>query len=177
MNKSLIFFSGLVLGFLLATGFNQNQDEVAVNKSKNQENNTKSIISKKNNSPLIAEPIKKNIETVVNKQINPEVVANMEMISKTSSVPEQLEIKRKIKVTLSEEDVVELENQWSELAYQVQVKREHRGWRVLHLENQSVLSRAGLNEGNLITYEFIQGMNNENELPRRIARILDYVSR
>jgi type II secretory pathway component PulC len=84
-----------------------------------------------------------------------------------------------LELTLNEEVVAELENNWKDLRNQIQITTEERGYRVNYLSDNSIFLQAGLQSGDLISYQTLNSMRNANpearQLASRVVRIFEYV--
>ncbi len=82
---------------------------------------------------------------------------------------------------LSETMISELENAWDLLPAQVEVSTETNGWRVTHIEDDSILARAGFRKGDLIPSENIDNALADFSSPthrfaKRIIRIMNRIT-
>ena len=86
---------------------------------------------------------------------------------------------RVLELTLNEEVVAELKKNWSDLRNQIQITTEERGFRVSHLSENSIFLQAGLQSGDLISFQTLKTMANSNpeakQLAGRVVRIFEYV--
>ncbi len=90
------------------------------------------------------------------------------------------QLARHIELSLTEKDVADLEDQMPDLRYMVETRVEDRGWRIIYLTGDSLLSRAGFQEGDLITKTSLEqstASSGDLQLANRVASILDAVSR
>lgn len=86
----------------------------------------------------------------------------------------------KLNISISDELISDLEEQWNDLPNQVRLQREARGYRVIFLQKGSSFSRTGLRQGDLITRESLEELlsseNGDQELTARVVRIFGHVS-
>lgn len=95
-------------------------------------------------------------------------------LEQNDSVPKTLNI------SISDELVSDMEDQWADLPNQIRLKKERRGYRVVYLRGDSIFAQTGLQTGDLITRESLERMNDSfrgnEQLTTRVARILGHVS-
>lgn len=98
--------------------------------------------------------------------------------TKVTNSEQSEDVIKKTKIQFSLEDIMQLEKYWHDLHYDIQVSKEERGWRVKTLAPDSLFAARGLTEGQLITYDSIRTLEDEenSNLPNRISAILDQVS-
>lgn len=91
-----------------------------------------------------------------------------------------LQRKSNLSISLSEEDVSALEQQWNDLPRQAEAILEARGWRIKRLQPDSLLATSGLQEGDLVTSASLQAYaqsQGNDQLAIRVANILNHISR
>tara|TARA_B110001454_G_scaffold28073_1_gene27452 strand:- start:54138 stop:54677 length:540 start_codon:yes stop_codon:yes gene_type:complete len=125
------------------------------------------------NEKFIADPIPKNSVT----NLNTPIVA---IEPQPRPEPNSKIIKNKIVISLSPQNIEDLEQAWSELPQQVEIRQEDRGWKITKLIPGSLFASIGLEEGDLITREdLLEYFRNEeeNDLAARVINIFQHVSR
>jgi hypothetical protein len=86
-----------------------------------------------------------------------------------------------LQLPFTEDVVAELESSWETLPSQAEVLEESRGWRILRLDPNSPLGRAGYHKGDLIPSEKIDASlaalkGHDNALAQRIFKVLKRLS-
>lgn len=88
-------------------------------------------------------------------------------------------LRREIELTITEDDIVNLEAQWNDLHHQVEAIREPKGWRIKWIMPESILATAGLREGDFLKSSSLAqiGSNlNDPNIANRFANILNRIS-
>ncbi|NJL24485.1 MAG: hypothetical protein HC902_04500 [Calothrix sp. SM1_5_4] len=96
--------------------------------------------------------------------------------------PDELKpAKTVIQVSVSEDIIQKLENNWSDLPNSAEARKEARGWRIVRLGSASPLSLTGLREGDLVTADFLADLSQQGQdgvnLALRMEQILNRISR
>jgi hypothetical protein len=88
---------------------------------------------------------------------------------------------RLLQLPFSEEIVHELEGAWEDLPSQAQLVEESHGWRIMRLEPESPIAKAGYHQGDLIPNKKIDASlaalrGDDNVLAQRIFKVLKRLS-
>ncbi len=95
-------------------------------------------------------------------------------------IQEQLKTKKILEINLTESLVKRMEKDWNKLPQLAEAKREHRGWRITKVRPDSLFAQAGLQEGDLVTTEFLNKLKTSNtqiQLMLRVQQILNRITR
>lgn len=83
-------------------------------------------------------------------------------------------------LTLTSTLIQEMENSWGELLYQMRLRREETGLRIVEIQPGSLFARAGFTQGDLITDKALEGIReidvNNEQLTERFLQILRHVT-
>ncbi len=178
MNQNMKFIFGLIVGFFICYFLTKNDNH----------SEKKPQAKSQTEETVVSEPIKQTStrykankmdlpqeeSIVVPQPPQTKLQATMKMVDSIPAEP----TKKRMKIQFSLHDIMTMESEWVHLQNQIQVSKEERGWRVKMLAPNSVFATTGLTEGNLITYDSIRALGNDENLnlPRRIATILNHVS-
>ena len=166
------FISGLLVGFLAC---------YIMMKKDNFPTKTKTQIDQAAEEATIQPKVVKHLAGKMDLPANsalPSWKPQLAAETKVTNSEQAEDLIKKTKIQFSVQDIVQLEKYWHDLHYDIQVSKEERGWRVKTLAPDSLFAARGLTEGQLITYDSIRTLGDEenSNLPNRISAILDQVS-
>jgi len=88
--------------------------------------------------------------------------------------------KKMVALSLTEDVIRNIEEQWNDLPQLAEAVRELRGWRIVRVETGSVFAKTGLKQGDLVTTEFLENLrtsHNQATLALRVEQVLNRITR